>query len=309
MIADARKHVYEAAIRTPLVRLNYAGPAEIYLKLECLQPIGSFKIRGAYNAVRLLSDEQKKRGVWTVSAGNAAQGVALAARKVGVPCQVLVMDTAPMAKLDAVRRLGGEIVQATYDQCWQALADRAHPAMIGTFVHPFEDDAFIAGNASVGLEILEDLPDVDAVVAGFGGGGLSCGIASALKESGSKAKVFAAEPETAAPLAYSLGAGSAQRFPHWKASFVDGCGGKSVFPRMWDIAHHLLAGSIVVTLEEVRQAMRLVAVRNHIIAEGAGACAVAAGLTGKCGSGKLVCVVSGGNIDMPVFTELVKKDS
>ena len=309
MIADARKHVYEAAIRTPLVRLNYAGPAEIYLKLECLQPIGSFKIRGAYNAVRLLSDEQKKRGVWTVSAGNAAQGVALAARKVGVPCQVLVMDTAPMAKLDAVRRLGGEIVQATYDQCWQALADRAHPAMIGTFVHPFEDDAFIAGNASAGLEILEDLPDVDAVVAGFGGGGLSCGIASALKESGSKAKVFAAEPETAAPLAYSLGAGSAQRFPHWKASFVDGCGGKSVFPRMWDIAHHLLAGSIVVTLEEVRQAMRLVAVRNHIIAEGAGACAVAAGLTGKCGSGKLVCVVSGGNIDMPVFTELVKQDS
>ena len=309
MIADARKHVYEAAIRTPLVRLNYDGPAEIYLKLECLQPIGSFKIRGAYNAVRLLSEEQKKRGVWTVSAGNAAQGVALAARKVGVPCQVLVMDTAPMAKLDAVRRLGGEIVQATYDRCWQALSERVHPAMHGTFVHPFEDDAFIAGNASAGLEILEDLPEVDAVVAGFGGGGLSCGIAAALKESGSKAKVFAAEPETASPLAYSLDAGSAQKFPNWKASFVDGCGGKSVFPRMWDIAHHLLAGSIVVSLEEVRQAMRIVAVRNHVIAEGAGACAVAAGLTGKCGSGKVVCVVSGGNIDMSVFTELVKQDS
>jgi threonine dehydratase len=309
MIADARKHVYEAAIRTPLVRLNYEGPAEIYLKLECLQPIGSFKIRGAYNAVRLLSEAQKKRGVWTVSAGNAAQGVALAARKVGVPCQVLVMDTAPMAKLDAVRRLGGEIVQATYDRCWQALSERAHPAMHGTFVHPFEDDAFIAGNASAGLEILEDLPDVDAIVAGFGGGGLSCGIAAALKESASKAKVFAAEPETASPLAYSLDAGSAQKFPHWKASFVDGCGGKSVFPRMWDIAHHLLAGSIVVTLEEIRQAMRLVAARNHVIAEGAGACAVAAGLTGKCGSGKVVCVVSGGNIDMSVFTELVEQAS
>lgn len=309
MIADARKHVYEAAIRTPLVRLNYDGPAEIYLKLECLQPIGSFKIRGAYNAVRLLPNDQKNRGVWTVSAGNAAQGVALAARKAGVPCQVLVMDTAPMAKLDAIRRLGAEIVQATYDQCWQALGDRAHPAMRGAFVHPFEDDAFIAGNASAGLEILEDLPDVDAVVAAFGGGGLSCGIASALKESGSKAKIFAAEPETASPLAYSLDAGSAQNFPNWKASFVDGCGGKSVFPRMWDIAHHLLAGSIVVTLEEVRQAMRLVAVRNHVIAEGAGACAVAAGLTGKCGSGKVVCVVSGGNIDMSVFADLVKQDS
>src|SRR5690348_10388072 len=305
LIDDARKHVYEAAIRTPLLRLNYDGPAEIYLKLECLQPIGSFKIRGAYNAVRLLPEEQRKCGVWTVSAGNAAQGVALAARKAGVPCKVLVMDTAPMAKLDAARRLGAEIVKATYDQCWQALADRTHPAMSGSFVHPFEDDGFIAGNASAGLEILEDLPDVDAVVAGFGGGGLSCGIASALKARGSKAKVFAAEPETASPLAYSLAAGSAKYFPDWKASFVDGCGGKSVFPRMWDLAHHLLAGSIVVTLEEIRQAMRIVALRNHVIAEGAGACAVAAGLSGKCGSGKVVCVVSGGNIDLAVFSKLI----
>jgi threonine dehydratase len=305
MIDDARKHVYEAAIRTPLVRLNYDAPAEIYLKLECLQPIGSFKIRGAYNAVRLLPDEQRKRGVWTVSAGNAAQGVALAARKAGVPCKVLTMDTAPVAKLNAIRRLGAEIVQTTYDECWKSLGARAHPQMTGVFVHPFEDDEFIAGNASAGLEILEDLPGVEAVVAGFGGGGLSCGIAAALKERGSKARVFAAEPETAAPLAASFAAGSAQKFPDWKASFVDGCGGKSVFPRMWDIAHHLLAGSIVTTLEEVRQAMKFVAERNHVIAEGAAACAVAAGLSGKCGSGKVVCVVSGGNIDLAKFSELV----
>jgi threonine dehydratase len=310
MIDDARKHVYEAAIRTPLVKLNYDGlpfdtSAELYLKLECLQPIGAFKIRGAYNAVRLLPEDQRRQGVWTVSAGNAAQGVALAAKKAGVPCKVLVMDTAPQAKLDAVRRLGGEIVQATYDNCWKALEARAHPAMTGTFVHPFEDDEFIAGNATAGLEILEDLPDVDAVVAGFGGGGLSCGIAAALKERGSKAKVYAAEPETAAPLAYSLAQGSPQYFPNWKASFVDGCGGKSVFPRMWDIAHHLLAGSIVVTLEEVREAMKIVALRNHVIAEGAAGCAVAAGLSGKCGSGKVVCVVSGGNIDLSVFAKLM----
>jgi threonine dehydratase len=305
MIDDARKHVYEAAIRTPLVRLNHDAPAEIYLKLECLQPIGAFKIRGAYNAVRLLPDDERRKGVWTVSAGNAAQGVGLAARRAGVPCKVLTMDTAPAAKLDAIRRLGAEIVQTTYDECWKALGARSHPAMTGAFVHPFEDDAFIAGNASAGLEILEDLPDVDAVVAGFGGGGLSCGIAAALKEQGSRAKVYAAEPETAAPFAYSLAAGSAQNFPNWKASFVDGCGGKSVFPRMWAIAHHLLAGSIVTTLEEVRQAMKIVAERNHIIAEGAAACAVAAGLSGKCGSGKVVCVVSGGNIDMSVFAKLV----
>jgi threonine dehydratase len=316
MIDDARKHVYEAAIRTPLVRLNYDrlnydapqldGKSEIYLKLECLQPIGAFKIRGAYNAVRLLPEEQRRRGVWTVSAGNAAQGVALAARRAGVPCKVLMIETAPMAKMEAVRRLGGEIVKASYDDCWKALADRAHPAMNGAFVHPFEDDEFIAGNASAGLEILEDLPDVNAIVASFGGGGLSCGIAAAMKARGSKVKVFAAEPETAAPLAYSLRAGSPQTFPEWKASWVDGCGGKSVFPRMWDIAHHLLAGSIVSTLEEIRQAMKIVAERNHVISEGAGACAVAAGLSGKCGSGKIVCVVSGGNIDLSVFTELVK---
>ena len=307
LIEDARKHVYEAAIRTPLVRLNYDGPAEIYLKLECLQPIGSFKIRGAYNAVRLLPEEQRRHGVWTISAGNAAQGVALAARKAGVPCKVPVIDTAPAAKLDAARRLGAELVMASFDQCWAAMAERRHPAMDGAFVHPFEDDAFIAGNASVGLEILEDLPDVDAVVAAFGGGGLSCGIAAAMKERGQNVKVFAAEPETAAPLARSLAMGSAQNFPDWKSSWVDGCGGKSVFPRMWALAHHLLASSIVSTLEEIRRAMKLVAERNHVIAEGAGACAVAAGLSGKCGTGKVVCVVSGGNIDLAKFAELVTK--
>jgi threonine dehydratase len=218
-----------------------------------------------------------------------------------------MIDAAPAAKFDAVRRLGGEVVKASYDRCWQALADRAHPAMSGAFIHPFEDDAFIAGNATAGLEILEDLPDVDCVVAGFGGGGLSCGIAAALKARGHKAKVYAAEPETASPLARSLAAGSPQSFPGWKASFVDGCGGKSVFPRMWDLAHHLLAGSVVCTLEETRNAMRIVAERNRVISEGAGACAVAAGLSRKCGSGKVVCVVSGGNIDLATFSELVTR--
>lgn len=305
LIEDARKHVYEAAIRTPLVRLNYEGPADIYLKLECLQPIGSFKIRGAYNTIRLLSEERKRLGVWTVSAGNAAQGVALAARKAGVPCKVLVIETAPMAKLEAAKRLGAEIVKASYDDCWQALADRAHPAMSGSFVHPFEDDEFIAGNATAGLEILEDLPDVECVIAAFGGGGLSCGIASAVKLRRPEVKVFAAEPETAAPLSRSFAMNSPQKFHEWTASWVDGCGGKSVFPRMWDLAHHLLAGSIVCTLDEIKQALRILAERNHVIAEGAGACAVAAGLSGKCGFKKIACIVSGGNIDLAKFAELV----
>ncbi|HET9407038.1 MAG TPA: pyridoxal-phosphate dependent enzyme [Candidatus Sulfotelmatobacter sp.] len=307
MIEDARKHVYEAAIRTPLVRLNYDGPAEIYLKLECLQPIGAFKIRGAYNAVRLLPEDKRKLGVWTVSAGNAAQGVALAARRAGVPCKVLMIQEAPAAKVDAVRRLGGEIVKASYERCWVALEERTYPGMDGTFVHPFEDDEFIAGNATAGLEIVEDLPEVDAIVASFGGGGLSSGIASGVRSRGSKAKVYAAEPETAAPLARSFAMGSPQKFPEWRASFVDGSGGKSVFPRMWALVHHLLAGSIVCTLEETRQAMKIMAERNHVIAEGAGACAVAAGLSGKAGTGKVVCVVSGGNIDLAKFAELVSR--
>jgi threonine dehydratase len=307
LIEEARRHVYAAARRTPLVRLQYDdGPAEIYLKLENLQPIGSFKIRGAYNAVRLLPPGERARGVWTVSAGNAAQGVALAARRAGATCKVLVIDTAPEAKLEAIRRLGAAIVKASYDECWTALGARRHPAMTGTFVHPFEDDAFIAGNATIGLEILEDLPDVDAVVAAFGGGGLSCGIASAVARKPG-VKVVAAEPETAAPLARSFAAGSAQDFPEWRASWVDGCGGKSVFPRMWALARHLLGGSVVCPLEDIRRAMKLVAERNHVVAEGAGACAVAAALSGKCGSGKVVAVVSGGNIDLSRFSELVSR--
>lgn len=305
LIEDAHRHVYEAAIRTPLVRLNCEGPAEIYLKLESLQPIGSFKIRGAYNAVRLLSPAQRRNGVWTVSAGNAAQGVALAARRVGTSCKVLVIDTAPATKLEAVRRLGAEIVTASFDDCWKALAERSYPAMDGTFVHPFEDDEFIAGNASVGLEILEDLPDVSSVVAAFGGGGLSCGIASVMQLRRPEVKVFGAEPETAAPLARSFAAGRAESFPGWTASWVDGCGGKSVFPRMWALAQPLLAGSVVSSLEDIRRAMRTVAERNHLVSEGAGACAVAAALSGKCGTGKIACVVSGGNIDLTKFAELV----
>jgi threonine dehydratase len=305
-IYEARRHVYEAAIRTPLLRLNWEDArGEIYLKLENLQPIGAFKIRGAWNAVRLLPPEERKNGVWTVSAGNAAQGVAWAARHAGVPCRVLVMDSAPAAKLRAIERLGATYVKAPFDECWSALLERRHPRMAGAFVHPFEDDSFIAGNASIGLEILEDLPEVTAVVAAFGGGGLACGIAAALDALKPGVKVFAAEPATAAPLHYSLQQGAPEYFPNWQPSWVDGCGGKSVFPRMWALAQHLLAGSIVVSLDQIATAMRIVAERNRVIAEGAGGCAVAAGLTGEAGDGNIVCIVSGGNIDLSRFCELV----
>lgn len=305
-IQDAEQHVYDAAFRTPLIPLNVPfDRGSIYLKLENLQPIGSFKIRGTYNAVRKLTNEQRAQGVWTASAGNAAQGVALAAKKCGARCRVLVVDTAPAAKKDAVRRLGAEIVEAPYDDFWHALQERSHPSMSGYFVHPFDDDDVIAGNGTTALEILEDLPDVDYIIAPYGGGGLSCGIGSAIAELRPSVKVYGAEPETGAPLARSFAAGTPAEFPEWQASWVDGCGGKAVFPQMWPLASNVLSGSIVSSLEEIRSALKLVAEKNHVICEGAGACAVAAALSGTI-SGNIVCVVSGGNIDLSKFCELVR---
>jgi threonine dehydratase len=307
-IRDAATAVYGAAIRTPLVRLDLpatAGDApDVYLKLEVLQPIGSFKIRGAYNVVRQLSPDDLKDGVWTVSAGNAAQGVALAARKAGARCSVMVMDTAPDTKIRAIERLGASIVRATYDECWQTVIAHKSDRMTGHFVHPFDDDRFIAGNATAGLEIVEDLPDVDAVVAPLGGGGLLAGIASAVRALKPGTRIFAAEPETAAPLAASLAVGRPVFFDNWQPSFVDGAGGKSVLETMWPLLAPL-SGSIVVTLEEAARAMKLAAERTHIIAEGAAACAIAAAISGRAGGGKVVAVVSGGNIDLARFAALI----
>ena len=308
-IEDARRTIYDAAVRTPLVRLDLpfadgAAP-QIYLKLEALQPIGSFKIRGAWNTVRALSREQLRRGVWTVSAGNAAQGVAFAARRAGAPCTVMVMDTAPQTKIDAIERLGARIVRVSYDEAWKTVEEHRSDRMEGTFVHPFDDDRFIAGNGTAGLEILEDLPDVDAVVAPLGGGGLLAGIGAVMRARKPDVKVFAAEPETAAPLSTSFQRGEASYFDGWTASFVDGAGGKSVLATMWPLLQRLVDGSIVVALDDVRAAMKRTAERVHVIAEGAASCAVAAALSGLAGHGKIVAVVSGGNIDLSRFASLV----
>src|SRR6266540_6217100 len=308
-VKDAATTVYQAAIRTPLVRLHLPfetdghGP-RVFLKLESLQPIGSFKIRGAWNAIRALPRETLAQGVWTVSAGNAAQGVAFAARKAGAPCSVMVMDTAPATKVAAIERLGATIVRATYDECWRTVESHGSDRMRGHFVHPFDDDRFIAGNATAGLEILEDLPDVDAIVAPLGGGGLLAGIAAAVRELKPDTRIYAAEPETAAPLSASLAAGRPMYFDSWKPSFVDGAGGKSVLPTMWPLLA-ALSGAVVVTLDDVARAMRLVAERAHVIAEGAAGCAIAAALSGRAGTGKIVAVVSGGNIDLSKFASLV----
>jgi len=308
-VREAATRVYEAAARTPLVPLpTEPGRPEVFLKLETLQPIGSFKIRGAYNAVRHLAPADLAQGVWTVSAGNAAQGVALAARKVGARSSVLVMDTAPETKLRAIERLGATIVKATYEECWRTVEQHRSDRMQGHFVHPFDDDHFISGNGTIGLEILEDLPDVDAVIAPLGGGGLLTGVACVLRSARPEAHVYAAEPETAAPLAASFKAGRASYFESWRASFVDGAGGRSVLESMWPLLQAWVSESLVVTLEDAAQAMRLVADRIHVVAEGAAACAVAAALSPTMAERrhrKIVAIVSGGNIDLTKFAQLV----
>jgi threonine dehydratase len=305
-IEGARERIAGIAIRTPLVRLGLPDThPRIFLKLENLQPIGSFKLRGAANAMALADRSQLADGVYTASAGNMAQGVAWAARALGVRCRVIVPDTAPETKVAAIERLGGEVVKVPFDVWWQAMVDHGHPDFGGLFVHPFADPAVMAGNGTIGLEILEDVPDVGAVVVPFGGGGLSCGIASAISAVRPDVKVYAAEVETAAPLAASYAAGRAMRIDT-TPSFVDGIGGKGVFDEMWPLAKALLAGSRVVSVAAIASAVRTLAERSRVVAEGAGAAPVAVALEGLVDARTIVCVVSGGNIDSDVLATILR---
>ena len=296
-VQDARRVIADSAIRTPLIRLNFSDvAAEIYLKLENLQPIGSFKIRGAANAIAHLQPDQLERGVVTASAGNMAQGVAWCARRLGIPCTVIAPATAPDAKVSAIERLGGRVIKVTFDEWWTAFEQRSFPGVEGTFIHSFDDPYVMAGNGTIALEILEDLDDVDAVVIPWGGGGLTCGIASVLRELRPECKVFTAEVATAAPFAASLAAG-APTSVDYEPSWVDGIGAKGVFPQMFERARDLVDGALVADLPSVANALRLMAHYNHIISEGAGACPVACALSGHAGPGTIVCIISGGNIN------------
>ena len=309
-IEAARRRIADTIVRTPLVRLELgSGFPDIRLKLENLQPINAYKLRGAANAVAMLPDGERRRGVWTISAGNAGQGVAYAARRAGVPCTVVVIETAPASKIERMKALGARLVPVPFAVAWQAMEERAYPGIDGAFVHPFDDHNFIAGHGTMGLEILEDAPDATAVIAAIGGGGLVTGLGSAIKALRPDIGVWGAEPETAAPAARSFAAGSPQAFPEWQASFVDGAGGKSVFPRMWERMKPVVDGSIVVTLEQTRRAMRLMAEKARVISEGAGALPLAAALTGKTGQGPVVAIVSGGNIDLTTFCGILAATS
>ena len=305
-VKEARERIGGTILRTPLLRLELGTEyPDIRLKLENLQPINAYKLRGAANAIAMLPESERARGVWTISAGNAGQGVAYAARQAGVPCSVVAIETAPEAKIDRMRALGAKLIPVPYHVAWKALNDRSFPGVEGTFVHPFDDHNFIAGHGTMGLEILEDAPDTKAVIASIGGGGLITGVGSLLKTLRPEIKIWGVEPETAAPMSLSFAAGSPQEFKEWKSSFVDGAGGQSVFPRMWERMKPVVDGSLVVSLEETRKAMRLMAEKARVISEGAGAMPLAAAVTGKVGDGPIVCIVSGGNLDLKKFCELI----
>jgi threonine dehydratase len=305
-IKQARTRIAHVIRRTPMFRLELGpGYPDIRLKLENLQPTNSYKLRGAVNAVTVLSDSDRKRGVWTISAGNAGQGVAYAARRAGVPCTVVAIETAPASKIARMKALGANLVPVPYAVAWKALQERVYPGVEGTFIHPFDDDDFITGHATMGLEIVEDVPDVSAVIAAVGGGGLVTGVASAVKALKPDVKVWGAEPETASPLARSFELQSAQTFKEWQPSFVDGAGGMSVLPRMWERMRAVVDGAIVVSLEETRRALRMIAEQARVIAEGAGALSLAAALTGRAGQGPIVAVVSGGNIDLKKLCDIL----
>jgi threonine dehydratase len=305
-IEQARGRIAGTVLRTPLVKLDLGeGGPDIRLKLENLQPTNAYKIRGAANAVAGLSDAERARGVWTISAGNAGQGVAYAARQFGIPCTVVAIETAPQTKLERMRALGATIVPVSYDEAWKAVESHEYAGLDATFIHPFDNHDFIAGHGTMGLEILEDAPDVRTVIAAIGGGGLISGVGSAIKSARPDVVVLGAEPETAAPYAYSLSEGGPRKFPDWQASFVDGAGGKSVTERMWHRMRPVTDGAITVSLQQVGEAMRLIAEKTRTIAEGAGALSLAAALTGQAGEGPIVCVVSGGNIDLKTFAEIV----
>lgn len=305
-IEAARARLHGIALRTPLVHLSLPDDSpQILLKLENLQPIGSFKIRGAANAMAIAGTAARANGVYTASAGNMAQGLALGARELGVPCRVIVPESAPQTKVAAIERLGGEVIKVPFEAWWQTMLDHHFPGMGGLFIHPFADAAVMAGNGTIGLEILEDAPDVDAILVPFGGGGLSCGIASAVRASGQDVQVYAAEVETSAPFAAALAQGEPTTITS-TPSFVDGIGGASVFAEMWPLARELLAGSLLASVAEVAAAVRLLVERNRVVAEGAGAASVAAALNRTIDAKTIVCVVSGGNIDTETLATILR---
>ena len=294
-IPAAIERLRGVAIATPLVRLDVDdAPAEIYLKLECLQPSGSFKIRTAGNQVLALTGAQRAQGIYTASGGNLGIATAFLAREHGLQATVLVPDDLPAAKLAMLEALGAEVLRLAFADWWQVVLQRGLPGRAETYIDA-DGPGALAGAATLGLEIHEQLPDADAVLAAWGGGALACGLASVIKAARPRAKMIACELETAQPLTAALAAGAPVEVPY-SGSFVSGMGSTEVLPSVWPLARELIDTTAVVSLKAVCDAIRIVLDTNGVVAEGAGAVPVAAALAGQGGKGKLVCVVSGGNL-------------
>ncbi len=304
-IERARERIADAAVRTPLVRLP---DTDIWLKLENLQPVASFKIRGATNAIRAASPEQLAGGVVTASAGNMAQGLAWAAREAGVPATIVVPDHAPQTKLYRIERLGGRVIKVPWERWWQTIVESRFDSLDGLFVHPVQDELVMAGNGTIGLELVEDLPNLDTVLVPYGGGGLSVGIASAVKQLRPSVRVYAIDPESGPSASAAFEAGRPVTVEH-RPSFVDGSGGVGVLEAMWPYVREALDGAYVVSLEETAAALRLLAEQIRVVAEGAGALAPAAALSGRTPGGNVVCIVSGGNIDLSVLVRILQGET
>jgi threonine dehydratase len=312
-IRSAKKRIKDFIVRTPLVKLNQEdAPAEIYLKLETLQPIGSFKIRGACNAMRSANPDELQHGVWTMSGGNHGQGVAYSAKRMGLKCTVFMPNIMARTKLEAMERMGAEVRLVDFKNITDQnlafkkfLDPETYKDMEGYLIHPFSDPKVMAGQGTIGIEIIEDLPDVDTVVIPYGGGGLACGIASALRALKPDVKIYGCQPETGASLRASFKEGRAVEV-NYEPSFVESAGSGFLFPEMWDLAKRLLDGGLTASLEGTASAIRSMAERNKVIAEGAGAVSVAASLAGKAGVGKVVCIVSGASIDTEKLVKILQ---
>jgi threonine dehydratase len=303
----AAERIREVAVRTPLVPLrSYSGARpEILLKPETLQPVTSFKIRGAYNWASSLTDAQRARGLSTVSAGNTAQAVAYAARLVGASARSRLPDTTPRAKIDAIEAYGMEPVFMPGDELFDWMLSAGWEGEPYTFLHPWVEPLMVAGSATVGLEIFDELPDVDTVFISVGGGGLICGVGSALKALNPGIRVVAVQPEACAPIRACLAAGQ----PVWvdpEPTLCDGLGVPLVTDEMWPLLRSVVDETVEISEEQVEDAIRRLALDNKLVVEGAGAASLAAALATPIEQrGRSVCVLSGGSIDGDTFAAIV----
>ncbi len=309
--------IYQAAFtlkniarRTDLLQApNLSGDTQIYLKAENLQVTGSFKLRGAYNKIASLTPEQRAAGIIACSAGNHAQGVALSATKMGIRSIVCMPDGAPISKVEATKRLGAEVrlVPGAYDDAYE-YACRLRDETGATFIHPFNDELVIAGQGTIGLEILDQLPEVDAIIVPVGGGGLISGVACAVKSLNPNVKVYGVQASNAPSMARSRQMDEIVTL-ETVATFADGIAVKTPGDVTFSMTKQFVDDVVTVSEDEIAAAILALIEQQKLIAEGAGAVSVAAAMFHKLPieGKKVVCLVSGGNIDVNILSRVITR--